>query len=213
MPSYLLRTAVPWWTLTGPGSDVTYDHAATSLTTSKQAAAAWQHYHASSKSPPALDANDQAGQLLQTLHRTAAASSSSATASRFPTGPLYPFQPIHLSTGAPRHGNKMDYADVLYVPHSSFRRCLLFPSVLVDVDLANTSHLNSRIVNLAMGVLMVLGGISQFFPISLYVRTLPCVALPFHTTIIKLIRPCPLQPGRHCRLLCDRVRSSNGPSR
>lgn len=40
--------------------------------------------------------------------------------------------------------------------------------------------LRSRIVNLGVGVLMVLGGIAQFFPLGLYVTSSSSICLQLH---------------------------------
>ncbi len=60
----------------------------------------------------------------------------------------------------------MDFSNVLYI----------LRAILLSGDAANTVFLHSRLVNLAVGVFMILGGIGQFFPhIEMY-------ALPIRTS-------------------------------
>jgi len=55
----------------------------------------------------------------------------------------------------------MDFSDILYDFYILHRRPCDF---LAPEPLANLCAESSRIVNLAVGVFMILGGISQFFP-------------------------------------------------
>lgn len=58
-----------------------------------------------------------------------------------------------------------------------------------------------RLVNLGVGVLMVLGGISQFFPISLQSTIIGCYVIIFGLTTALLEFQIPPQTARYASFL------------